>query len=89
MASWHLVSPAGTRASGGAALPPLLALLPGGRLPAAALAHFPRLTERGYRWVADHRSGLSKPVPARVKQRAGERVREREFAAELASQRPV
>ena len=34
-ASWHLVSPDGRRWSAGAAAPPLLRLLPGGRLPAA------------------------------------------------------
>lgn len=81
MASWHLVSSAGLRRSGGDALPPLLELLPGGRLPAAMAARFPRLTERGYRWVAEHRTGLSRWVPARLKRRAGESVRRREFAA--------
>jgi predicted DCC family thiol-disulfide oxidoreductase YuxK len=70
MASWHLLSPGGERYSAGAALPPLLRLLPGGQIPAAPLARFPRLTERGYRWVAEHRSGLSRLVPARLKRRA-------------------
>ena len=37
-ASWHLVSPDGHRESAGAAGAPLLRLLPGGALPAAALA---------------------------------------------------
>ena len=74
MASWHLVSPAGERWSRGHALPPLLRLLPGGRLPAAAFARFPNLTERGYRWVDDHRPQLSALVPARLKDRAVERV---------------
>jgi predicted DCC family thiol-disulfide oxidoreductase YuxK len=60
MASWHLVSPAGRRWSGGAALPPLLRLLPRGRAPAAVVARFPRLTDRGYRWVAEHRTQLSR-----------------------------
>jgi predicted DCC family thiol-disulfide oxidoreductase YuxK len=77
LASWHLISPAGDRSSGGAALPPLLRLLPGGSVPAATFARFPRLTERGYRWVADHRSGLSKLVPNGAKRRATERVRRR------------
>lgn len=70
MASWHLISPGGERYSAGAALPPLLRLLPGGRAPAAAFARFPRLTERGYRWVAEHRSGLARLLPARLKRRA-------------------
>lgn len=78
MASWHLISPTGARRSGGAAVAPLLRLLPRGRVPAAASARFPRLTARGYRWVAAHRSRLSGLVPTRVKQRAGERVRRRE-----------
>ena len=63
MESWHLICPSGARYSAGAALPPLLRLLPGGRVPAAVLARFPRATERGYRWVAGHRSLLSKLVP--------------------------
>ena len=70
LASWHLISPSGERQSGGAAVAPLLALLPWGRVPAAAVARFPRLTDRGYRWVAEHRSQLSKWVPTRFKQQA-------------------
>jgi predicted DCC family thiol-disulfide oxidoreductase YuxK len=70
MESWHLVSPSGERYSGGVALPALLRLLPGGRAPAAAFARFPRLTDRGYRWVAAHRVGLSRLLPARLKRRA-------------------
>ena len=78
MASWHLISPEGGRRSGGAALAPLLRLLPCGRFPAAAFARLPTLTHRSYRWVAEHRSQLSKLVPTRVKQRADECVRRRE-----------
>jgi predicted DCC family thiol-disulfide oxidoreductase YuxK/ketosteroid isomerase-like protein len=78
MATLHLISPAGARHSGGAALPPLLRLLPAGRLPAAGLARFPKLTDRGYRWVAAHRSKLSKWVPSSAKQRAGQRIHRRE-----------
>jgi predicted DCC family thiol-disulfide oxidoreductase YuxK len=78
MASWHLISPTGERRSGGAALPALLRALPAGRLPAAVVARFPRLTDRAYRWVADHRSELSKWVPSSAKERAGERVEQRE-----------
>jgi predicted DCC family thiol-disulfide oxidoreductase YuxK len=78
IASWHLISPSGERRSGGEALSPLLRALPGGRLPAAALARFPRLTERAYRWVAEHRSGLSGWVPPSAKRRARRRVQARE-----------
>jgi len=83
MASWHLISPEGGRRSGGAALAPLLHLLPRGRFPAAALARLPALTDRSYRWVSEHRSQLSKLVPTRVKQHASECVRRRERELEL------
>jgi len=70
LSSWHLVSPSGQRRSAGAALPPLLRLLPSGRAPAALFARFPAATERGYRLVAAHRTGLGRLVPARLKGRA-------------------
>jgi predicted DCC family thiol-disulfide oxidoreductase YuxK len=84
IASWHLISATGARNSGGAALAPLLALLPHGRVPAAVLARVPGLTDRGYRSTAEHRAQLARLVPARVKRRAGERVveRERELAGD-------
>jgi len=72
--SWHLVSPDGRRWSAGAAAPSLLELLPAGRLPAAALAAAPRLTERTYRWVAEHRSALSKLIPDCAKRRGDRRI---------------
>lgn len=74
MTSWHLISPAGARYSGGAAVEQVLRLLPGGRMPAAAFTHFPRLTEKAYRWVADHRSQLSRLIPATAKRNARRRV---------------
>lgn len=52
MASWHLVTADGAVHSAGAAFPPLLRLLPGGRPLAALAAAFPGATERGYRHVA-------------------------------------
>jgi predicted DCC family thiol-disulfide oxidoreductase YuxK len=63
MASWHLVE-AGTIHSGGAAFPPVLARLRGGRPLALASERFPGASERLYRWVADHRSLLGRPLPA-------------------------
>jgi predicted DCC family thiol-disulfide oxidoreductase YuxK len=69
-ASWHLVidEPSGpARFSAGAALAPALALLPRGRRPAALAARMPRLTERAYRWVADHRGLLGRFVPERAR----------------------
>ena len=75
MAAWHLISPAGERSSGGAALAVLLRSLPAGRYPAAVFACLPGATERGYRWVAEHRSQLSRCVPAGAKRRAEGRCR--------------
>jgi len=80
--SWHLVSPDGRRWSAGAAAPPLLRLLPGGRAPAGLLATAPRATERVYRWIADHRSTLSRLIPARAKRRADARIAAHEASSE-------
>jgi predicted DCC family thiol-disulfide oxidoreductase YuxK len=79
-ASWHLISPTGVRHSGGAAMAPLLELLPGGRLPAAGFARFPGLSDRAYRWVAEHRSQLSRWIPSSAKRHASQRVQRRERA---------
>ena len=69
-ASWHLAAPDGRRWSAGYAAPPLLRLLPGGRLPAFVLGAEPEMTDRVYRLVADHRSTFSKLIPERSKVRA-------------------
>jgi predicted DCC family thiol-disulfide oxidoreductase YuxK len=74
LASAHLISPQGERFSAGSALVALLALLPGGRVPARGVARAPRLSSRSYEWVANHRAQLSKLVPAARKRRAGLRV---------------
>ncbi|MFT3864199.1 MAG: DCC1-like thiol-disulfide oxidoreductase family protein [Solirubrobacterales bacterium] len=66
-ASWHLIDPDGRRHSAGAALAPALSLLPGGRIPAACVSRAPHLTERGYRWVAEHRGLLGRFLPARAR----------------------
>jgi predicted DCC family thiol-disulfide oxidoreductase YuxK len=79
-ASWHLVAADGRRDSGGAALPKVLEQLPHGRTPAGVFAQFPDATERGYRWVADHRSLLSRMLPSAAKRRATSLIRARTSA---------
>jgi predicted DCC family thiol-disulfide oxidoreductase YuxK len=74
MSSWHLVSPASRRWSGGAAVAPMLRQLPHGSLPAAGLERFPACVERSYRWVSEHRGLLGRFVPASAKRRAKARV---------------
>lgn len=68
--SWHLLMPDGQRESAGAALPRVLELLPRGGTLAALFERFPGATERGYRWVADHRSQLSRLLPSSATRRA-------------------
>jgi predicted DCC family thiol-disulfide oxidoreductase YuxK len=77
MASWHLVDPEGELHSAGAGLPPLLRLLPGGAPAAALAARAPRLTERGYRWVAGHRSLFGRLISDGAKRRADRRIADR------------
>jgi predicted DCC family thiol-disulfide oxidoreductase YuxK len=64
MASWHLVDPAGRCSSAGAALAPLLRMLPGGGAPARLAERFPAAVEAGYALVAGNRSWLSRVVGA-------------------------
>jgi predicted DCC family thiol-disulfide oxidoreductase YuxK len=75
MASWHLIAPDGERTSAGAAAPPLLRVLGRGQPLARLLDAFPRATERAYRWVADHRSQLSRLIPSRAKRGADAKIR--------------
>jgi predicted DCC family thiol-disulfide oxidoreductase YuxK len=75
--SWHLAAPDDRRWSSGYAAPPLLRLLPGGRVPARLLGAAPELTDRLYRWVADHRSALSRFIPERSSARADSLIRTR------------
>ena len=56
MGSWHLVTADGERFSAGEAVPPLLALLPGGRVPARLAGAAQPLTNALYRLVASNRS---------------------------------
>lgn len=61
MDSWHLV--VGSRVwSGGAAVAPLLALLPGGRAVARLARAFPGVVERLYRLVARNRDRLGRAL---------------------------
>jgi predicted DCC family thiol-disulfide oxidoreductase YuxK len=65
-ASWHVVDDLGRVWSGGAAVSPLLGLLPFGR-PFAWFAELaPGLTERAYSIVADHRDRLGRIVGERA-----------------------
>lgn len=77
MASWHLVTAGGELRSAGAAVAPLMALLPGGRPIAALAARFPRAAERAYRWVADRRSPLGGLLSAGAIRRADRRIEAR------------
>ena len=63
--------------SGGAAAGPVLRELPAGAPLAAVVERLPGATGRGYRWVADHRVGLSRFIPPAMKVRADAIVRER------------
>lgn len=67
--------------SGGAAAGPVLRLLPAGGALADVAERMPRATDRGYRWVADNRSRLSRLVPGALKDRADALVRERSRSA--------
>jgi predicted DCC family thiol-disulfide oxidoreductase YuxK len=80
-ASWHLVSPDGRRASAGAAAVPLARLLRGTGPLAPVLDQMPTLTERGYRWVADHRSWFGRLVTDGAKRRADAAIRQRATSA--------
>lgn len=64
LASWHLRTADGEVHSAGAAVPPLMRLLPGGAPLAALASVFPAATERVYRWVADRRGRLGRRVGA-------------------------
>lgn len=76
--SWHLViDPPGAeqlsfdaapvRFSAGAAFAPMLRIMPRGRRLAWLAARVPGPTERGYRWVAGHRSLLGRFVPRKAR----------------------
>jgi predicted DCC family thiol-disulfide oxidoreductase YuxK len=75
--SWRLIPPGGTVLSAGAAFSPLFRMLPGGRPLARLTDRFPGAADRGYRWVADHRTWFGKPIPAGVRRWADRVISER------------
>jgi predicted DCC family thiol-disulfide oxidoreductase YuxK len=78
--AWRLIPPGGNVIAAGAAFSPLLRLLPGGA-PFARLAdRFPGAADRGYRWVADHRTRFSRPIPPGVKRWAERVISERSIS---------
>lgn len=77
MASWHLVLPDGSVASGGAAFAPVFARLPGGRPLSALAAALPGPMDVGYRFVAGRRDRLGPLIPAALKAAATRRIAER------------
>jgi predicted DCC family thiol-disulfide oxidoreductase YuxK len=81
MASWHLISPDGERASGGTAAVPLLRTLPGGAPLAALLGAAPRITDRAYAWVTRHRAALGRPITRGAADRARDTVGRRPLDA--------
>jgi hypothetical protein len=76
--SWQLVFPDDTVRGAGAAFSPLFRMLPGGRPLARLTDRFPAAAERGYRWVADHRSTFGRLIPASVKRWADRVISESE-----------
>jgi predicted DCC family thiol-disulfide oxidoreductase YuxK len=62
--SWHLALPSGEVRSAGAAAAPLARVLPAGKPLAYLFERFPRITDRAYRFVAEHRDRFARIVGA-------------------------
>ncbi len=77
LASAHAVDAAGRRASGGDALAPVAALLPGGAPLAALARRSPGLARAGYRAVAGRRTLFGRLVSDAARARADERIAQR------------
>jgi predicted DCC family thiol-disulfide oxidoreductase YuxK len=77
LATAHAVDAAGRRTSGGDALAPVAAVLPGGAPLAALARRAPALARAGYRAVAGRRSLFGKLVSEAAKARADERIAQR------------
>jgi predicted DCC family thiol-disulfide oxidoreductase YuxK len=78
MASWHLITPAGERVSGGVAAAPMLRLLPGGAPLGRLLRAFPAATERAYGFAARRRSTIGHVITAGARARADAVIARRE-----------
>lgn len=72
--SAHVVDADGRVRSGGAAVEVIARELPAGAPVGWVARALPGPTERAYRWVADHRTGLSRFVPGALKHRARGRI---------------
>jgi predicted DCC family thiol-disulfide oxidoreductase YuxK len=81
LASAHAIDAAGRRTSGGDALAPIAAVLPGGAPLAALGRRAPGLARAGYRAVAGRRSQLGKLVSDAARARADARIARRGGAA--------
>jgi predicted DCC family thiol-disulfide oxidoreductase YuxK len=74
LATAHAVDAAGRRTSGGDAMAPIAAVLPGGAALAALARRAPALARAGYRAVAGRRSFLGTLISDAAKARADERI---------------
>jgi predicted DCC family thiol-disulfide oxidoreductase YuxK len=74
LATAHAIDGAGRRTSGGDALAPIAAVLPGGAPLAALGRRAPALARAGYRAVAGRRSVLGRLISEAAKARADERI---------------
>jgi predicted DCC family thiol-disulfide oxidoreductase YuxK len=77
LASAHVVDAAGRRTSGGDAIAPVAAVLPGGRPLAALARRAPGAARAGYRAVAGRRGRWGRLVTEAAKARADERIARR------------
>ena len=77
LASAHAVEAGGRRTSGGDALGPVAAVLPGGAPLVTLARRAPRLARAGYRAVAGPRSLFGRLVSDAAKARADERIAQR------------
>jgi predicted DCC family thiol-disulfide oxidoreductase YuxK len=77
LATAHAIDAAGRRASGGDAMAPIAAVLPGGGPLAALGRRAPALARAGYRAVAGRRSAFGKLISSAARARADERIARR------------